>query len=92
MYAIHAVGKREVQTDRRHHGLLLRRDGQVDHDHELCQRHTDASGSTTYFDGSKPIVVRELDNATPLMKYVWSPADGRMILRDAVAAVGFGHR
>jgi hypothetical protein len=44
------------------------------------------SGTQVYFDGTNPIEVRELDNSTPLLKYVWSPADGRMILRDAVAA------
>ena len=43
------------------------------------------SGTLVYFDGTNRIEVR-LANNSPLMTYVWSPADGRMILRDAVAA------
>jgi hypothetical protein len=44
------------------------------------------TGTQTYYDGANPIIVREFDNTTQLMRYVWSPADGRMILRDAVAS------
>jgi hypothetical protein len=44
------------------------------------------SGTQTYFDGANPIEVRLQDNSTLLETNVWSPADGRMILRDAVAA------
>jgi autotransporter-associated beta strand protein len=43
------------------------------------------TGTQTYYDGANPIVVRAFDNSTPLMTYVWSPADGRMILRDVVS-------
>jgi len=44
------------------------------------------SGTQTYYDGTNPIEVR-LTNNSLLATYVWSPADGRMILRDAVAAL-----
>ncbi len=44
------------------------------------------SGTNTYFDGANPIEVRMQDNSTLLETNVWSPADGRLILRDAVAA------
>ena len=44
------------------------------------------SGTQTYFDGANPIEVRMQDN-TLLATNVWSPADGRLILRDAVATV-----
>ena len=44
------------------------------------------SGTNTYFDGANPIEVRMQDNSTLLETNVWSPADGRLILRDAVAS------
>ncbi len=44
------------------------------------------SGTQTYYDGANPIEVRELNNTAPLLTNVWSPANGRLILRDAVAA------
>ncbi len=44
------------------------------------------NGTQTYYDGANPIEVRELNNTAPLLTNVWSPADGRLILRDAVAA------
>ena len=49
-------------------------------------RSAGTSGTQTYYVGSNPIEVRNLENTAPLMKYVWSPADGRMIVREAVAA------
>ena len=42
------------------------------------------SATQTYYDGANPIEVRMANNSL-LAAYVWSPADGRMILRDAVA-------
>ncbi len=45
-----------------------------------------SGGQQTYYDGSNPIQVRELDNSALVLTNVWSPADGRLILRDAVAA------
>ena len=44
------------------------------------------SGTQTYFDGANPIEVRAGQQHAPLATNVWSPADGRLILRDAVAA------
>ena len=46
---------------------------------------TTTGGTQTYYDGANPIVVFQSHNAL-LERYVWSPADGRLILRDAVAA------
>ena len=55
--------------------------------------HGTSTGTHTYYDGTNPVEVRQIDNATLLMTYIWSPADGRMILRDAVAAqLGAVHR
>jgi YD repeat-containing protein len=43
------------------------------------------TGTQTYYDGNNPIVVQNQVGQL-MMTYVWSPLDGRMILRDAVAA------
>ena len=45
-----------------------------------------ATGTHTYYDGANPIEVRLLNNTTTMIHYVWSPADGRMILRDTVVS------
>ena len=44
------------------------------------------TGTQTYYDGANPVIVRESNNVTRLFRSVWSPADGRLILRDASAA------
>ena len=54
-----------------------------------------ATGTYTYYAGANPIVVfaqadftqpLSSSNSTVMERYVWSPTDGRMILRDAVVS------
>jgi hypothetical protein len=44
------------------------------------------SSTDTYYDGMNPVEVCWPGSTTAMLTYVWSPADGREILRDAVAA------
>ena len=45
-----------------------------------------STGTQSYYDGSNPVEVHTLTTGETMIRYVWSPADGRMILRDAVVA------